>query len=193
MRIISGKFKGLKLYSPSNLEVRPTSDRLKESLFSILSTTKYDIDIINSNVIDICTGTGALGIEALSRGAKNIYFVDNEQNSLDIVRKNLSKIKFSNDEKANIKIIKADAKKPFKNINIIFNIVLIDPPYNSNIFHSCLQNLKKENLIDFKSHIFLETSKKEVLELEGFEVLDIKLYGKSKLTILKLSDLSSIK
>ena len=193
MRIISGKFKGLKLYSPSNLKVRPTSDRLKESLFSILSTTKYDIDIINSNVIDICTGTGALGIEALSRGAKNIYFVDNEQNSLDIVRKNLSKIKFSNDEKANIKIIKADAKKPFKNINIIFNIVLIDPPYNSNIFHSCLQNLKEENLIDFKSHIFLETSKKEVLELESFEVLDIKLYGKSKLTILKLSDLSSIK
>ena len=193
MRIISGKFKGLKLYSPSNLEVRPTSDRIKESLFSILSTTKYDIDIINSNVIDICTGTGALGIEALSRGAKNIYFVDNEQNSLDIVRKNLSKIKFSNDEKANIKIIKADAKKPFKNINIIFNIVLIDPPYNSNIFNSCLQNLKEENLIDFKSHIFLETSKKEVLELEGFEVLDIKLYGKSKLTILKLSDLSSIK
>ena len=193
MRIISGKFKGLKLYSPSNLEVRPTSDRLKESLFSILSTTKYDVDIINSNVIDICTGTGALGIEALSRGAKNIYFVDNEQNSLDIVRKNLSKIKFSNDEKANIKIIKADAKKPFKNINIIFNIVLIDPPYNSNIFHTCLQNLKEENLIDFKSHIFLETSKKEVLELEGFEVLDIKLYGKSKLTILKLSDLGSIK
>ena len=192
MRIISGKFKGLKLYSPSNLEVRPTSDRLKESLFSILSTTKYDIDIITSNVIDICTGTGALGIEALSRGAKNIYFVDNEQNSLDIVRKNLSKIKFSNDEKANIKIIKADAKKPFKNINIIFNIVLIDPPYNSNIFHSCLQNLKEENLIDFKSHIFLETSKEEVFELEGFEVLDIKLYGKSKLTILKLSDLSSI-
>ena len=193
MRIISGKFKGLKLYSPSNLEVRPTSDRLKESLFSILSTTKYDINIINANVIDICTGTGALGIEALSRGAKNIYFVDNEQNSLDIVRKNLSRIKFSNDEKANIKIIKADAKKPFKNINIIFNIVFIDPPYNSNIFHSCLQNLKEENLIDFKSHIFLETRKKEVLELEGFEVLDIKLYGKSKLTILKLSDLSSIK
>ena len=193
MRIISGKFKGLKLYSPSNFEIRPTSDRLKESLFSILSTTKYDINIINANVIDICTGTGALGIEALSRGAKNIYFVDNEQNSLDIVRKNLSKIKFSNDEKANIKIIKADAKKSFKNINIIFNIVLIDPPYNSNIFHSCLQNLREDNLIDLNSYIFLETSKKEVLELEGFEVLDIKLYGKSKLTILKLSDLSSIK
>ena len=193
MRIISGKFKGLKLYSPSNLEVRPTSDRLKESLFSILSTTKYDINIINANVIDICTGTGALGIEALSRGAKNIYFVDNEQNSLDIVRRNLSKIKFNNDDKANIKIIKADATKPFKNINIIFNIVLIDPPYNSNIFQSCLQNLREGNLIDLNSYIFLETSKKEVLELTGFEVLDIKLYGKSKLTILKLSDLSSIK
>ena len=76
MRIISGKFRGLKLHPPVDLSIRPTSDRLKESLFSIIESNKYNIKIKNSKVIDICSGTGALGIEALSRGAKSIYFID---------------------------------------------------------------------------------------------------------------------
>ena len=192
MRIISGKFKGLKLHSPSNIEIRPTSDRLRESLFSIINSNKYDVNIIDANVIDICTGTGALGIEALSRGAKNLYLIDNEQNSLDIVKKNLSKIK-SYDIESSVYIRKADAKKPFKNINLIFNIVLIDPPYNSSIIQQCLPLLKEYNLIDKNSLIFAETSKQETISVENFKVLDTKFYGKSKLTIMKLLDLSSIK
>ena len=192
MRIISGKFRGLKLHSPKNIEIRPTSDRLRESLFSIINSNKYDINIIDANVIDICTGTGALGIEALSRGAKNLYLIDNEQNSLDIVKTNLSKIK-SYDIESSVYIRKADAKKPFKNINLIFNIVLIDPPYNSSIIQQCLPLLKEYNLIDKNSLIFAETSKQETISVENFKVLDTKFYGKSKLTIMKLLDLSSIK
>jgi 16S rRNA (guanine966-N2)-methyltransferase len=192
MRIISGKFRGLKLHSPTNIEIRPTSDRLRESLFSIINSNKYDINIIDANVIDICTGTGALGIEALSRGAKNLYLIDNEQNSLDIVKTNLSKIK-SYDIESSVYIRKADAKKPFKNINLIFNIVLIDPPYNSSIIQQCLPLLKEYNLIDEDSVIFAETSKQETISVENFKVLDTKFYGKSKLTIMKLLDLSSIK
>ncbi|MDC0110802.1 16S rRNA (guanine(966)-N(2))-methyltransferase RsmD [Alphaproteobacteria bacterium] len=192
MRIISGKFRGLKLHSPTNIEIRPTSDRLRESLFSIINSNKYDINIIDANVIDICTGTGALGIEALSRGAKNLYLIDNEQNSLDIVKTNLSKIK-SYDIKSSVYIRKADAKKPFKNINLIFNIVLIDPPYNSSIIQQCLPLLKEYNLIDKNSLIFAETSKQETISVGNFKVLDTKFYGKSKLTIMKLLDLSSIK
>ena len=192
MRIISGKFRGLKLHSPTNIEIRPTSDRLRESLFSIINSNKYDINIIDANVIDICTGTGALGIEALSRGAKNLYLIDNEQNSLDIVKTNLSKIK-SYDIESSVYIRKADANKPFKNINLIFNIVLIDPPYNSSIIQQCLPLLKEYNLIDKNSLIFAETSKQETISLENFKVLDTKFYGKSKLTIMKLLDLSSIK
>ena len=192
MRIISGKFRGLKLHSPKNIEIRPTSDRLRESLFSIINSNKYDVNIINANVIDICTGTGALGIEALSRGAKNLYLIDNEQNSLDIVKTNLSKIK-SYDIESSVYIRKADAKKPFKNINLIFNIVLIDPPYNSSIIQQCLPLLKEYNLIDKNSFIFAETSKQETINVENFKVLDTKFYGKSKLTIMKLLDLSSIK
>jgi 16S rRNA (guanine966-N2)-methyltransferase len=192
MRIISGKFRGLKLHSPTNIEIRPTSDRLRESLFSIINSNKYDVNIIDANVIDICTGTGALGIEALSRGAKNLYLIDNEQNSLDIVKTNLSKIK-SYDIESSVYIRKADAKKPFKNINLIFNIVLIDPPYNSSIIQQCLPLLKEYNLIDKNSLIFAETSKQETISVENFMVLDTKFYGKSKLTIMKLLDLSSIK
>jgi 16S rRNA (guanine966-N2)-methyltransferase len=192
MRIISGKFRGLKLHSPTNIEIRPTSDRLRESLFSIINSNKYDVNIIDANVIDICTGTGALGIEALSRGAKNLYLIDNEQNSLDIVKTNLSKIK-SYDIESSVYIRKADAKKPFKNINLIFNIVLIDPPYNSSIIQQCLPLLKEYNLIDEDSIIFAETSKQETISVENFKVLDTKFYGKSKLTIMKLLDLSSIK
>ena len=192
MRIISGKFRGLKLHSPTNIEIRPTSDRLRESLFSIINSNKYDVNIIDANVIDICTGTGALGIEALSRGAKNLYLIDNEQNSLDIVKANLSKIK-SYDIESSVYIRKADAKKPFKNINLIFNIVLIDPPYNSSIIQQCLPLLKEYNLIDKNSLIFAETSKQETISVENFKVLDTKFYGKSKLTIMKLLDLSSIK
>ena len=192
MRIISGKFRGLKLHSPKNIEIRPTSDRLRESLFSIINSNKYDVNIIDANVIDICTGTGALGIEALSRGAKNLYLIDNEQNSLDIVKTNLSKIK-SYDIESSVYIRKADAKKPFKNINLIFNIVLIDPPYNSSIIQQCLPLLKEYNLIDKNSLIFAETSKQETISVENFKVLDTKFYGKSKLTIMKLLDLSSIK
>ena len=192
MRIISGKFRGLKLHSPTNIEIRPTSDRLRESLFSIINSNKYDVNIIDANVIDICTGTGALGIEALSRGAKNLYLIDNEQNSLDIVKTNLSNIK-SYDIESSVYIRKADAKKPFKNINLIFNIVLIDPPYNSSIIQQCLPLLKEYNLIDKNSLIFAETSKQETISVENFKVLDTKFYGKSKLTIMKLLDLSSIK
>ena len=192
MRIISGKFRGLKLHSPTNIEIRPTSDRLRESLFSIINSNKYDVNIIDANVIDICTGTGALGIEALSRGAKNLYLIDNEQNSLDIVKTNLSKIK-SYDIESSVYIRKADANKPFKNINLIFNIVLIDPPYNSSIIQQCLPLLKEYNLIDKNSLVFAETSKQETISVENFKVLDTKFYGKSKLTIMKLLDLSSIK
>ena len=192
MRIISGKFRGLKLHSPTNIEIRPTSDRLRESLFSIIKSNKYGANILDANVIDICTGTGALGIEALSRGAKNLYLIDNEQNSLNIVKKNLSKIK-SYDIEASVYIRKADAKKPFKNINLIFDIVLIDPPYNSSVIQECLPLLKEYNLIDNNSLIFAETSKQETIDLDNFKILDTKFYGKSKLTIIKLLDLSSVK
>ena len=191
MRIIGGKYKGLKLLTPDGNKIRPTSDRLKESLFSIISSNKYKIKIDSSNVLDICSGTGSLGIEAFSRGAISVYFIDIDYRSISLIHKNISKLNIDN--KFKIKIIKDEATKALKNINKIFQIVLIDPPYNTNIIEKCLSNLKELNLINQDSYIFAESSKAEKLKHNGYQILDIKVYGNSKLTILKLLELSSMK
>jgi 16S rRNA (guanine(966)-N(2))-methyltransferase RsmD len=192
MRIISGKFRGLKLQPPVDFSIRPTSDRLKGSLFSILESNKYNIKIKASNVIDICSGTGALGIEALSRGAKSVYFIDKDPKAINVLQKNISKLKIDNKDDTYIKVIKNDVLKALQDINIIFDLVLIDPPYNSNIIEECLVKLKEYNLIDLNGYIFAESSKNEDINFDGFDLLDTKIYGKSKLTILRLYNSSSV-
>ncbi len=192
MRIIGGKFKGLKLIPPSDLGIRPTSDRFKEALFSILDSKKYNINIYNSKLIDIFSGTGALGIEALSRGAKKVYFLDQDTKSIQIIKTNISKLKINNQDDITIKIIKEEATKALKKVNEIFDIVLMDPPYNKNIIKEILENLKNHNLINTNSYIFAESDKTEIVDCNGYEVLDTKIYGKSKLTILKLINSSPV-
>ena len=193
MRIIGGKYKGLKLLPPDGNKIRPTSDRLKESLFSIITANRYQINIDNCNVLDICSGTGSLGIEAFSRGANVVYFVDKDHKSINLIYKNISKLNIDIKLENKIKIIKDEATKALKNINEVFQIVLIDPPYNSNITEKCLFKLKKLNLINQDSYIFTESSKTENFNYDGYEILDIKIYGNSKLTILRLLNSSSIK
>lgn len=193
MRVIGGKFKGLKLIPPNDLGIRPTSDRLKEALFSILESKKYNINIHNSSVIDICSGTGALGIEALSRGAKEVCFIDKDIKSIRIIQKNTSKLNINHEDKIFIKIIKDEVTKALQKIDSIYDIVLIDPPYNTNIINETLQDLKNYNLIKTHSYIFAESSNAEIFDFNGYEILDTKKYGKSKLTILKLINSSSIK
>jgi len=192
MRVIGGKFKGLKLMPPNDLGIRPTSDRLKEALFSILESKKYNINIHNSSVIDICSGTGALGIEALSRGAKEVCFIDKDIKSIRIIQKNTSKLNINHEDKIFIKIIKDEVTKALQKIDSIYDIVLIDPPYNTNIINETLQDLKNYNLIKTHSYIFAESSNAEIFDFNGYEILDTKKYGKSKLTILKLINSSSI-
>ena len=192
MRVIGGKYKGLKLIPPDGTKIRPTSDRLKESLFSIITSSKYKINIDNCNVLDICSGTGSLGIEAFSRGAISVYFIDKDHRSIDLIYKNISKLNIDYKFVDKIKIIKDEAKKALKNLNKIFQIVLMDPPYNTNITEKCLFKLKELNLINQDSYIFVESSKVEDFNYDGYQILDIKLYGNSKLTILKLLNSSSI-
>ena len=193
MRIIGGKYKGLKLLTPDGNKIRPTSDRLKESLFSIINSNKYKIHIDNSNVLDICSGTGSLGIESLSRGAKSVFFIDKDHRSIKLICKNIAKLDIDKQIENNIKIIRDEVIKALKNINKIFQIVLIDPPYNTNITEKCLLKLKEFNLINKGSYIFVESSKTEEFNYDGYQILDIKVHGISKLTILKLLGSSSIK
>ena len=192
MRIIGGKYKGLKLLPPDGNNIRPTSDRLKEALFSIITSKKYKINIDSCSVLDICSGTGSLGIESFSRGAVSVYFIDNDQRSINLIYKNISKLNIDSKFENKIKIIKDEATKALRNINKIFQLVLIDPPYNTNITEKCLFKLKELNLINEDSYIFTESSKKEDTNYKGYKILDVKLYGNSKLTVLKLLGSSSI-
>ena len=192
MRIISGKFRGLKLQSPLDSNTRPTSDRLKEALFSILESHKYNLNINTSKVLDICSGTGALGIEAISRGAKVAYFIEKDPKAIDVIEKNILKLKINNKNEVHIKLLKDDAIKALGKIRTIFDIVFIDPPYNSSIIEKCLIGLKELNLINNDSYIFAESSKNENFNSDEYEVFDTKIYGKSKLTILRLLRSGSI-
>ncbi|MDC0530862.1 16S rRNA (guanine(966)-N(2))-methyltransferase RsmD [Alphaproteobacteria bacterium] len=192
MRIISGKFRGLKLQSPLDSNTRPTSDRLKEALFSTLESHKYNLNINTSKVLDICSGTGALGIEAISRGAKVAYFIEKDPKAIDVIEKNILKLKINNKNEVHIKLLKDDAIKALGKIRTIFDIVFIDPPYNSSIIEKCLIGLKELNLINNDSYIFAESSKNENFNSDEYEVFDTKIYGKSKLTILRLLGSGSI-
>ena len=108
-------------------------------------------------------------------------------------KKNISKLKIDYKDETYIKIIRDDANKALQNIKNNFDIVLIDPPYNSNVIEECLVKLKQYNLINFNSYIFAESSKNENINFDGFDLLDTKIYGKSKLTILQLLNSSSVK
>ncbi len=193
MRIIGGKYKGLKLQPPDYPGIRPTSDRLKESLFSVITSNKYKINIYDANVLDICSGTGSLGIESLSRGAYSVFFIDKDHRSINLIYKNIAKLNIDDQIKNYIKIIKGEVIKALENIDKIFQIILIDPPYNTNITERCLIKLREFNLINEDSFIFVESSKTENFNYDEYQILDTKIYGSSKLTILRLSSLSSLK
>ena len=97
MRIISGNYKGKKIIEPKDSTTRPLKDLTKESIFNIINhSKKIDLELINSNVLDLFSGVGSFGLECISRGAKNVTFVENYQNVLNILEKNLQGLKFNN-------------------------------------------------------------------------------------------------
>ncbi len=121
IQVISGKFKGLKLDSSKNEGLRPTKDRVKESVFDILQ-----FEIINKNFFDAFGGTGQMGIEALSRGAREVTIVERDKEAANLIKKNIAKVK----DNKNLNFIKSDIIEFLKNSNISIDIAFLDPPYH---------------------------------------------------------------
>lgn len=180
MRIVGGNFKGKKLYSITGRKIRPTADRLRESIFNILST-----QVQGSNVLDLFSGTGALGIEALSRGARRVVFVEKSQIALSVIRRNVRACALEK----RVKIISWDIEK---NLNCIesdtpaFDLVFMDPPYNRSIIPTALLNLHKSRSVKKAACIIVEHSILEpILENHAaFIISDQRKYGKSLVTFL---------
>ncbi len=175
MRVISGTARGKKLSSLEGLATRPTLDRVKEALFSILQ-----FDLKDACILDLFSGSGALGIEALSRGAKEVFFCDNSYKAIQIINKNLNDTKLIDKAKVLNKDYIDTLKQLSKNSQK-FDIIFLDPPYKSDYAIKAIDNIIKYNLLKDDGIIVLETDDKnkidEIKKYNELEVYDTRKYG----------------
>ena len=160
MRIISGIFKGKKIFEPKDASTRPLKDLTKESIFNIIvHSNKLKIDIKNSFVLDLFSGVGSFGIECISRGAKHVTFIENYNGVLPILKKNLSSLKI--DEKYQVieqNILNGINLK--SSINT-FDIIFLDPPYKEKNLKKILDNISSEKLMKDNGVIIIHRHKNE--------------------------------
>jgi 16S rRNA (guanine(966)-N(2))-methyltransferase RsmD len=177
MRVITGKARGMRLKSFEGRDVRPTTDRVKEAIFSAV---QFYID--NSNVLDLFAGTGQLGIEALSRGAKNVTFVDNSTNSINLVKSNLTTTKFND---LNVQIYNEESLSFLERCSDKFDIVFLDPPYRKGIIIECLNRLSKS--LNDSAFVFCEHEKELILPetIDGLQFSKTYKFGKIYISLYR--------
>ena len=179
MQIITGKYKGRKLLSLDTDKTRPTLARVKESIFSMIQG-----DILGSVVLDLFAGSGAMGIEAISEGAEKVYFVDHNKDYKKVLDKNLDRVK----EPYEILISDyEEALKLFSRQNLKFDLVFLDPPYDSNYGENAISLLRDLKLLKKDAIIVFEHTSKNCLQnpTNGFIIRKSKSYGLAQVTILK--------
>lgn len=188
MRIISGTARGTKLYTLEGKTTRPTLDRVKESLFNIIQN-----EVQNSIFLDLFSGSGAIGLEAASRGAKKAILCDKSKDAINIINKNIEKTHL----KEKIELYNFDYEQLIKTrLHEKIDIAYIDPPYESNYAIESLKLLISQNLIDENSIIIIETdNEKDILEKinnidnikrENIEIIDKRKYGRASLIFIKI-------
>lgn len=181
MRIISGVYKGKKLISPLNKETRPLKDLTKESLFNIINhSNKFNINIQNSNVLDLFSGIGSFGIECLSRGAKFVMFVESYQDALDVLKKNLFNLKLVK----NYEMIKKNIYEElnFNSFNKKFNIIFLDPPYKDKNINLLLKKIYNAKILEDNGILIIHRHKNDDnFLIEQFNIIEKKKYGISKI------------
>ena len=187
MRIISGSFKGKKILEPKDKQTRPLKDLTKESIFNIIThSNKFKIDLNNSTILDLFSGVGSFGLECLSRGVKEVLFIENYMGVLPILEKNLSNLKTVN----NYKIIKKNIYKDdiFKNFENKFDIIFLDPPYKDKNINIVFEKITDLKILKKNSIIILHRHKKDaVIFPENFEIIEEKKYGISNIIFLSNS------
>ena len=179
MRIIGGKYRSRVLAEFAGEDVRPTSDRAKESLFNILSLKLY-----GARVLDLFCGSGALGLESLSRGAKEAVFNDFAKDSLAIVKKNLSALKIPvNGDEA--KLSNVDYSVCLESARGQFDIIFIDPPYCFDYGEKALKTIAQKGLLTENGVAVYERDRPFEGEIEGLEKYDERKYGKAYITFFR--------
>lgn len=176
MRIITGAYKGRRLYTPADDKIRPTTDKVKEALFSILTGEVY-----GSNVLDLFAGTGSLGLEALSRGARHCWFGDNSRESLRLLKENIAHCQAS--DKATV--LAGDFRKVLGQLQEKMDIILLDPPYNQDMLPVCFEQIQACDVLAEGGIVIAEHRREEILpeQVGNLEKVKERAYGTVVLSI----------
>jgi len=178
MRVITGKARGVALKTPDGMATRPTTDRVKEALFSIIQ-----FDIPCKRVLDLFAGTGQLGIEALSRGADSAFFVDEREDACRLVRENLKRTRLE----ANARVIRSDYMAFLRTCKEKFDIIFLDPPYAEVFLENALKMITEIDILQSSGIIVTErpVGKDLLFDFPGFSRSKDYKYAKSILTIYR--------
>jgi 16S rRNA (guanine966-N2)-methyltransferase len=173
MRVIAGSARSLRLKTIDSMDTRPTTDRIKETLFNMINDRLYDCVFV-----DLFSGSGAIGIEALSRGAKKAYFCDNNKLCIDVIKENL---RFTHLEERAV-CIKGDCQIALDSVKSA-DIIFMDPPYEKNLERGLLEKIAKKKLLCEDGLIIIEASLKttfDYMEDLGYNIIKVKEYKTNK-------------
>lgn len=177
MRIIAGLYRGRPIVAPKGDTTRPTADRTREALFSMLTSRLGSFEELR--VLDLFAGSGALGLEALSRGAAACTFVEQDSAALDCLRTNIAKLGAKGAD------VRAQSIMALGVAPATYDLILLDPPYESGAGIVALERLLRLGWISPGALASVETTKKEQVTVEGFDVDVERVHGKAKLTLLR--------
>ena len=182
MRIISGKARGTKLYTLEGENTRPTLDRVKESVFSIIQS-----EIEGAQILDLFAGSGAIGLEFLSRGAQKAVLCDKSKEAVNIIKKNIEKTHMEQETQ----VFNTDFEKCLEKLkNEQFDIIYVDPPYETNYILKSLEKIIKLNIAKEECLIIIETDDEQRIEKEikniDVEIVDKRKYGRATIIFLSL-------
>lgn len=176
MRIVAGKFRAKRLTPPSH-DIRPTLDKVKQALF-----TRLQFEIEGARVLDLFCGSGALGIEALSRDAKKVVFCDVDNQSVSLTKKNIASLKIDNRQE--VKVYRTDYLKYLRGAKEQFDLIILDPPYEKDFYVPALEVIFEKKLLAPEGVIVCERLRSKVISQDFFEVECVKEYGSVALDYL---------
>ena len=182
MRIIAGKLKGTTLFPSKNKDTRPLKDLVRESIFNLLThSNTISLQLEDSNILDLYAGTGSFGLECLSRNAKYVSFVENKNEAIEILEKNIEKLKV----KKKIKIFFDDTFSLIAKNKLAekkFNLIFCDPPFKNKNIEKLIELIYCKNLLNKNGVIVLHRNKKYIEKFPNyFKIIDERVYGISKI------------
>jgi 16S rRNA (guanine966-N2)-methyltransferase len=183
VRIVGGRLRGRTLLSPESRDIRPTSDRLRESLFNILQHG-YDDPVSGGRVVDVFAGTGALGLEAVSRGARHALFVDNGAEARALIRGNVEALGLG----GVTRIFRRDARQLGACVDEPYTLAFLDPPYGQGHVAPTLATLRDGKWLAADALAIVEEAADTLApDVAGYALLDTRLFGQTRIDILRLS------